>query len=234
LGGNLKRFSFNRLKKKMLWMCLFLLLVPGMAFMTVSVHAVGLPKIILDPVEYEVQKPGDTFTIDVNITNTPLLQSYEFKLCFNNTLLNATDVTPGPINPTGTTYAPGQNISGVYTWTPLQNVSQGFVWVNATFPSGSWFYGNGTMMTVNFTAIEEGHCTLLLNDTKLINPIGNPIYHLTGGSSITVIPEFPVTIVAPLLLTATLAAACLGKVFWSTRRRGRIIAKRNETPSANI
>lgn len=196
-----------------------------MAFMAVSADP-GLTKITLNPVEYEVQKPGDTFTIDVNITNSPILQSYEFKLWFNNTLLNATDVTPDPsANPTGTTYGPVQNISGVYTWTPLQNVSQGFVWVNATFPSGSWFNGNGTLMTVNFTAIEEGHCTLHLNDTKLINPIGNPIYHLTDDSSITVIPEFPVTIAAPLLLTATLAAACLGKMFWSIRRRGCIVAK---------
>jgi len=184
------------------------------------VRADPLPIISLNPLEYEAQAPGDTFTVDVNIADVPDLQGYEFKLWFNNTLLSATDVIPGPINPPGTMYGPGKMVDSKYVWAPLQNFTDGFVWVAAAFPPGSPFTGgSGNMMTINFTALATGDCTLRLYGTILGNPTGEAIDHGTLGGFVTVIPELPAILVTPLLLVATLAAVFLGKMFWSRKRK---------------
>ena len=214
MGGNLKGLPFSGLKKNILWMCLFLLLITGI----VPVVQSQLTAFSVDPPEYTVSEPGETFTIDVNIINVPPFQRYKFKLEFDNTLLNATEVIPGPVNTPGTTYGPGKLVDSEYVWTPLQNISDGFVWVTANLSQTFWG-ANGTLMTINFTALEEGNCALHLYDTLLINPLNYTLFHDTIDGSITVIPEFPAAIVAPLLLIATLAAASLGKIFWSRKRK---------------
>lgn len=214
MGGNLKGFSFSGLKKNILWMCLFLLLIAGI----VPVVQSQFPTTSVDPSEYTVSEPGETFTIDVNFTHFSPFKYYEFKLGFDNALLNATQVIPGPINPAGSIFGPRQNISGTMMWTPLQNVSDGFVWVTANLSTIVW-ESNGTLMTINFTALEEGECKLDLYDDLLINPPNPPLVHSTDDGYIWVIPEFPAAIVAPLLLIATVAAAALGKIFWSRKRK---------------
>jgi len=40
-----------------------------------------------------------------------------------------------------------------------------------------------------------------------------------------VIPEFPTALVMPLLLIATLAAAFLGKTFWSWKRKDALVSE---------
>jgi len=144
-----------------------LLLFASMVLMFVSkpVGAAELTTISLNPSTLEVPAPGANFTIDVNITDVANMQGYEFKLGFNTTLLNATGVTQGPMNPLGTTLGPVD--PDTFEWTPLQNVSDGFVWVIAVLPLGQAFTGNGTTMTINFTALSMGNSTLDLFDTVL-------------------------------------------------------------------
>jgi len=202
-----------------------IVLFPSFLSGVMGVSVQELPIVSLNPMEFEVPAPGESFTIDVNVTDVANLQGYEFKLEFNNTLINATAVTPGPIHPAGTLYIPGREINSTYIWTPLQNVSDGFVWAGAVLPLFQTFTGSGIMMTINFTALATGNCTLHLYDTELVDSLGEYLEHTTLDGSVTVIPEFPTAIVMPLLLIATLAAAFLGNIVWSRKRKDAIIAE---------
>jgi len=150
-----------------------------------------LPVICLNPSEYTVPAPGESLNIDVNITNAINLQHYEFKLWFNTTLLNATSVTPSSVNPAGTLFIPAKMVGDppVYEWTPLQNVSDGFVWAGASLPVGQAFTGSGILMTISFTSLTAGNCTLHLNETVLVNSMEVEIDHLTLDGFVTVMPK---------------------------------------------
>jgi len=190
--------------------------------MSKPVGAAELTMISLNPSTLEVPAPGANFTIDVNITDVANMQGYEFKLGFNTTLLNATGVTQGPMNPLGTTLGPVD--PDTFEWTPLQNVSAGFVWVIAVLPLGQAFTGNGTTMTINFTALAMGNSTLDLYDTVLGNMLGQPIEHVAIDGSVDVIPEFPATLILPILMIATLSASLLAKKVCSRKRKDDTIA----------
>jgi hypothetical protein len=205
-GKNMPRLSF------------ILLLIASMGLVGVSANT-GTT-ISLNPAVIEVSAPGEWFTVDVNIADVPDLQGYEFKLWFNTTLLNATEVIPSPINPPDTMYGPGKMVDSKYIWAPLQNFTDGFVWVVAAFPLGSPFTGgDGTIMTINFTALAIGDCNLHLNETVLGNSSGEAIDHELLDGSVTVVPEFPLAVAMPLLLIATLAVTLLGKMFWARKRK---------------
>ena len=165
---------------------LILLLIASMALVVVSkpASAAELPIVSLNPSVLEVPAPGANFTIDVEITDVTNMQGYEFKLGFNTTILNATAVTSGPINPVGTILGPVDPVT--YQWAPLQNVSDGFVWVMAAFPLGQWFDGSGIAMTINFTALAMGNSTLDLFDTVMGDYLGQPIDHVAIDGSVTV------------------------------------------------
>jgi len=145
----------------------------------VTVIPPPLPVISLNPSEYTAPSPGESFTIDVNITDVVSLQSYEFKLWFDNTLLNATDIISGAVNPSGTMFIPN----------PLQNVSDGFVWAGASLPVGQAFTGSGILMTVSFTALTAGNCTLHLNETILVDSTEVEFDHLTLDGFVTVMSK---------------------------------------------
>jgi len=220
----LKKSLLYVARKNILRLSFILLLVASMGLVGVSANP-GSPTISLSLMD-EAPAPGDTFTVDVNITDVPDLQGYEFKLWFNTTLLNATEVIPGPINPPDTMYGPGKMVDSKYVWTPLQNFADGFVWVVAAFPPGSPFTGgDGTIMTINFTALATGDCSLHLNETILGDSTGEAIDHDTLDGSVTVISEFPLAVAMPLLLIATLTVTLLGKMFWA-RKRKDVLTKR--------
>ena len=145
----------------------------------VTVIPPPLPVVSLNPSKYTAPAPGKSFTIDINIADVINLQYYEFKLWFNNTLLNATGVTPGPVNPPGTTFIPGS----------LQNVSDGFVRAGASLPAEQAFTGNGILMTISFTALTAGNSTLHLNETLLIDPMSVEVDHATLDGFVTVLPK---------------------------------------------
>jgi len=157
----------------------------------VTVLPPPLPVISLNPFEYTASAPGEFFIIDVNITGVMNLQRYEFKLWFNTTLLNATGVIPGTVNPPNSSFIPGKMVGDPpeYKWTPLQNMSDGFVWAGASFPVGQSFIGDGILMMISFTALAAGNCTLHLNETVLVNSMEVDIVHLTLDGFVAVKPK---------------------------------------------
>jgi len=145
-----------------------------------------LPLISLKPVEYTT-RVGESFTIDVNITNVEDLGCFEFKLGYNTTLLDATYVKETSVTSICIHWLPVDENMTFHPDGPLTiDETTGRVWVGALFPGGQEFTGNGTLVRISFTATGVGNCTLNLYDTGLGDQLGNPIDHTTLDSSITV------------------------------------------------
>jgi len=84
--------------------------------------------------------------------------------------------------------------------------------------------GSGLLVTIGFTSDSEGTTVLDLYETKLGNSTGDPITHDVIDGSVTVIPEFPVAVIVPLFLIATLVVIILEKTIWSRRHSRAFIA----------
>ena len=86
-------------------------------------------------------------------------------------------------------------------------------------------------MKINFTATAEGNTSLTLTVQALDSISPYPDYTITSieytiqSGSVTVIPEFPTILIMPLLLITTLAAAFLGKMVWSRKRKDALISE---------
>ena len=99
--------------------------------------------------------PGSYFTVNINVTDVTDLLSYEFKLSFNNSILNAENIIKGPV------LAPEDCIErGIYN-------SQGYIWVACLAADLSTFDGDGISEIVNFSVIGAGESDLDLYDTVL-------------------------------------------------------------------
>jgi len=175
----------------------------------------------LNPKETVVSAPGQNFTVDVNVTDVAGLYGFRFQLDYDTILLDAFDVTSGPVIPA--TRLLGPIDPDTFEWIPI-NDTLGQVEVVCTFLSPATpFTGDGTLVTINFTTTAEGTCALDFTLTQLFDSAMNPIMHNANDGSVEVIPEFPAILVIPLLLIATLAATFLGKMVWSRKRKDALI-----------
>jgi len=139
-----------------------------------SAKAAGSPVVSLNPLESTVQL-GNSFTINVTVTNVTDLGSWEFRLNYNTTILDVISVSPTPHTANNTDWLP-MDVGG--NWVPI-NDTLGRVWAGALIPAplGGGLNGSFPLVTINFTATAEGNCTLDLYKTVLGNSWAMPIAH---------------------------------------------------------
>jgi len=200
--------------------------------LTASIIVFGIPMVrgqdpivAVDPSEVTVLAPGESFTVEVNVTDVDHLGAWEFKLWYNTSFLDAIWVHATWLTANNTDWIPLNLTTGMWDETSGINDTIGRVFAGALLPLITPFTGSGPLVTINFTATDVGTCTLQLTDTVLGGSSGPPdwetweITHFSDDGSVTVIPEFPALLIVPLLLISTLAAALLGKTFWSRKRK---------------
>lgn len=217
--------SLHIMGKSMLPLSLILLIIASVTLVTIpSVSASGAyTKLYPDPKELSISAPGQNFTINVYIDNVTNFGAWEWKLWYNTTILDAVCVSKTWLTDNNTDWVPSP-IPGTFHPTYGINDTMGRVFYSALLPLFTPFTGSGPILTINFTAIAAGNCTLTLNETVLGYNTGPPLYqtgpipHDTLEGWVNVVPEFPI-LAMPLLLTATLAAALLGKIVWSRKRK---------------
>lgn len=145
-----------------------------------------------------IHNPGETFTVNITVTNVENLTSFYFKLSWPPNwmpiyadLFDPESVTVfyggflGPQKfPNGT---PGRVI-----WTlDINHRDEGYITANATLSVDEPRSGNGTLASVQFKVATSGNCTLQLSETKLsksfesMNPIDNVVMN---GSFYTTTP----------------------------------------------
>jgi len=126
---------------------------------------------------------GETFKVNVTITEVTNLTGWEFKLFYLNQIVNCTRVTEGPfLKQAGSTFK-------IFDITDDYNATHGRILAGCTLlgqdVSAS---GSGTLATITFEAITGGQTPLHLIDTKLgdekIPP--QPIPHVAFGGVVNV------------------------------------------------
>jgi hypothetical protein len=127
----------------------------------------------------------ESFSVNVTITNVTDMYGWEFKLYWNNTLLNCTNAqTHAPEIWGNNTFTAGAGIENGY------NATHGRYWKALTtlYPAAS-FNGSTTAVTLTFKALTTGTTTLTLQDTKISDSQANAIIHTTADGSVTVAPR---------------------------------------------
>jgi len=133
----------------------------------------------LDPpsVIDETLTPGKTVVMTVQVTDVQNLYAYEFKIYFNNTVLNATKA----VRPAGHFLEPSDPANQfVPKWEVKNNFNEthGRIWGSFTLlaPETSRS-GNGVLAEINFTILNVGTTVLAFGDTLLADDAGGSIVH---------------------------------------------------------
>jgi hypothetical protein len=169
----------------------------------------GSTRVLLDPPSQTVGAIGDSFTANVSIADVFNLYGYEFKLYYNSTIMNGTQVIEGSFLKSG-----GQTFFWVVSFTDHYNSTHGVVWIDCTLtghvPS---INGSGVLATIKFKSLALGDSVPLhLADVKLSDPSPSPIPHEDSDGIVTVVPEFTSTVAVLTLMTiASLFGILVGK-----------------------
>lgn len=154
--------------------------------------------------------PTDPFTVNITVKNVEGMYGWQVKIYFNATILNCT----GAVYPTDHVFAGKQFV-------PLPPfIEQDYVMFGATlYYEEDVFSGNGTLCQITFIGEAVGTSDLEFNleDTYLLDFDLDTIDMTVEHGNVTVIPEFSPSLIALLLITATLAAAILSKTEWSKK-----------------
>ena len=142
---------------------------------------------------------GETFTVDIMLSDVNNLYGYEFRLFYDTNVLTALDSAPH----IGTTMEPGFFFPQYFVWAnrmeddPYGN-GTGYIWLAVGRPLGTkeGLSGSGKLATITFTADSEGTSTLTFSRHILTAPYSPPITHTVIEGSVTVLPPpaIPATI----------------------------------------
>jgi len=160
------------MKKKIFYLILFTLLIIGLTFPRVTVASPDENVVSVDPAVVTAN-PGETFTINITITNATGVNAWETKLRWNIDVLG---FSFPPINVTEGPFLSNEGSTEMYV-TPIQMLST--VQIGVTLLENKTASGNGTLATIEFPVVDAGNCTLDLYDTKLFDADGGPIIPVT-------------------------------------------------------
>ena len=140
--------------------------------------------IYVDP-QQTTTEIGETFTINISITQVTNLAAWEIKLYYLNAILNGTKATEGPFLKTA-----GQTFFWIISFTDNYNATHGRIHISCTLTgTGPGASGSGTLTTITFKAKNGGTTPLTLKDTKLLDNQDPPqqIPHTTTNGNVQVI-----------------------------------------------
>jgi hypothetical protein len=149
---------------------LAILAVVALAFVILS----SVPSTVLYVDPQTVQGTiSESFTVNISISKVTDLYGWEFKLSWNTSLLNVTNVSEGSmLRSNGNTF-----------FAPQLNSTAGHLIADCTLvtPIGSnvsGVSGDGMLLIVQFQVKGSGACDLNLYDTQLLDPNGQHISHM--------------------------------------------------------
>jgi len=169
------------LRKKAVTGTMFILLLMGVLniVLTQSLVAEASPVTVFSVVPTSITDstlgPGESFDVDIVISDVTDLGGYEFMLNYSTSVLttSAADVTI-----VTDWFSP----DGIRVWKKEVDDTLGYVRIIVTLPLGSLVGvdGSGTVVTVRFTVDDYGISVLDLNGTSLGDPFAEPISHETA------------------------------------------------------
>jgi len=175
--------------------------------------------VYIDPNEQIINSPNENFTLNIKIRDVLDLYGYEFKLFYNSTMLNATEVKEGSfLNQSGETFF------YVCKFTDHYNSTHGIIWIDCCLTGDVLGEkGNGTLAIVSFRSLAAGSSNICLSDIKLVDSKGEPIPYESANGSIIVIPELNLQILIMAIMLITLLI-----VFLKLHKENKVYRKRNK------
>ena len=154
---------------------------------------------------------GEEVTVNVTVTNMPEpgLYSYELKLRYNNTLLNATAASI----PTDHMLKPSLSPSNIFIVIPGEiNQTQGIVSFAVTMLGAEpGKVGNGRLVTVTFEGLAMGNSTFELYDVILVDADTNSVETTLTPGTLEIVPEFAVIAMMAIFTAMSGVAVALRK-----------------------
>jgi hypothetical protein len=151
-------------------------------------------ELFIDPssIVDETLTPSKNFTITVKVADVVDLFAYEFKIYYNNTILNATKVVRPPghfmepqIDP-GNQFVPKWEIKNDY------NATHGRIFLSFTLLAPETARtGSGTLVQITFRVQGLGATAIAMKETKLANSAAQPITHVAEDGYFSNIPLPP-------------------------------------------
>ena len=166
-------------------------LISMIALLTVSllssfslVVSVDTAKLYVDPPKSKVLI-GENFTVNVAIANVTNLYGWEFKLYYNNTMLNGTSVSEGEF-----LKVQGDTFFGPINFTDTYNATHGIIWATGSLLGNvSGVDGSGVLAEIGFECKQFGNSSLLFDYSELGDPEGTEIQHVTAEGSVETWPR---------------------------------------------
>jgi hypothetical protein len=151
---------------------------------------------------------GDSFIANVSVADVFNLCGYEFKLYYNSTVMNGTQVIEGSFLKSG-----GRTFFRIMNFTDHYDSTHGVVWIVCSLSGNvSGISDSGVLATIKFESVSVGDSVPLdLVDVELFDSSGSPIPHEVFDGTVTVIPEFTSMFVFLTLIIASLFGILVGK-----------------------
>lgn len=195
--------------KKILVVTPLLLVMLGLLSSTASAPIIILSPETLTPTPPPSDPEVNTiFDVNITIADVTNLYAWQIVLWFQNDVLQAVDAVEGPfLKQVGSTYWAflPDNIVNDF------NDTHGYLFVGC---SGTWdpnlggANGTGVLCTIKFNGTNIGSSNLVIGSktpyiTYLEDQNGNELSFEVVVTEVNVIPEFPLTIIAPIILLST-------------------------------
>jgi len=171
----------------------------------------------INPTTKTVDQVGITFTLNITIADVTEMWSYIIDLSWNASVLKCLGVTEGPFMK-----AFGSTV--FLTKTPLPGEVPE---ITCTFLTMIGATGSGVLATVTFNSTAIGTTNLhiggpLEGQPDVLDKNEIPIDVTVQDGSVTVIPEFPSSVILPLFIIMATIIIIVVKVAWPRRRQAPI------------
>jgi hypothetical protein len=193
---------------------LFLILLMFLAFVatTRTVKAVG-PTVKVEPATFTATSVNQKFTLNITVHDIYSTAdhggcwSWMVRIRWNASILNVTsrsDVKEGG-------FLKGNDPDTTFRFYDPDNVNGRLTEVTGRFNTETEAEGSGTLMTVTFTAIGLGTTKVTVYETDFVDFNDNAIIVSTEEGTVTVVPEFPMSMMLLIFLITTAAIAVVAK-----------------------
>lgn len=186
------------------FLLLFLVILPIFGWATISTIGQDEPVLYVDPATVTID-PGETFTVQVKVTNVLNLYTYQFKLSWNPSFLEVTSVTEEPFLSSEGSYVTYFR-DKVYNTPDAMGVS-GYLYVASSLlgePSTAAASGKGTLATIEFLVKEKGNSALHFYDTQLVSSLMVEMAHQTKDGAFLSLPPAEINVEPSTIVDAFL------------------------------
>jgi len=210
----------NRKKANIIFMATCLSILLSISILHAGATASPVIAVVPQTITVGDSLPTEPFTVNVTITNVTNMFCWQVKISYDTTILNCTKAE-----------LPTDNVFAGKLFYPAPAViEQNYVMIAATlFYEEDMFSGNGTLCQITFIGKAVGTSLLEFNveETYYTGYDTDIILNATReNGNITVVPEFPPSLIIPLFILVTLAATVLVKTAWFKRRLNARVVKR--------